>query len=81
MKKGSRLYLEGSLQTRKWADKDGNDRYSTEVVLQAYGGSLVMLDGKQEEGGQSSGQGRQDNPEAEPQPSFAREDPDDEVPF
>lgn len=44
VKKGSKLYVEGSLQTRKWTDKDGRDRYSTEVVLQAFGGTLVMLD-------------------------------------
>lgn len=46
VKKGSKLYLEGSLQTRKWVDKEGNDRYSTEVVLQNFNGTLVMLDGK-----------------------------------
>ena len=77
LRKGSKVYLEGSLQTRKWQDKDGNDRYSTEVVLQNFGGTLVMLDGKQE-GGTSPGQ---DNPPAEPKPSFARDDLDDEVPF
>src|SRR5690606_38680220 len=38
--KGDKLYIEGSLQTRKWADKDGNDRYSTEIVLQAFNGTL-----------------------------------------
>lgn len=42
-KKGMQLYIEGSLQTRKWQDKDGNDRYSTEVVLQRYRGELTML--------------------------------------
>lgn len=45
IKKGSKLYVEGALQTRKWADKDGNDRYSTEIVIQAFGGQIVMLDG------------------------------------
>ncbi|MGB7205503.1 MAG: single-stranded DNA-binding protein, partial [Anderseniella sp.] len=45
VKKGSKVYIEGQLQTRKWQDKDGNDRYSTEVVIQNYGGTLVMLDG------------------------------------
>ncbi len=48
MKKGSKLYLEGSLQTRKWVDKEGKDRYSTEVVLQNFNGTLVMLDGKKD---------------------------------
>lgn len=43
--KGSSVYIEGALQTRKWQDQSGNDRYSTEVVLQGFGGSLTMLDG------------------------------------
>ena len=43
--KGSKLYVEGALQTRKWQDKDGNDRYTTEIVLQGFGGTLKMLDG------------------------------------
>ncbi|MEJ2625224.1 MAG: single-stranded DNA-binding protein [Pseudolabrys sp.] len=46
LKKGSKVYLEGALQTRKWQDKDGNDRYSTEVVLQGFNSSLTMLDGR-----------------------------------
>jgi len=45
VKKGSSLYIEGSLATRKWQDQNGNDRYSTEIVLQGFGGALVMLDG------------------------------------
>jgi single-strand DNA-binding protein len=45
LKKGSKVYLEGALATRKWTDKDGVDKYSTEVVLQGFGSSLVMLDG------------------------------------
>jgi single-strand DNA-binding protein len=45
IKKGSSLYIEGALQTRKWQDAQGNDRYSTEIVLQGFGGALVMLDG------------------------------------
>lgn len=49
LKKGSKLYIEGSLQTRKWTDKDGNEKYSTEVVLQNYSGEMVMLDGKKQE--------------------------------
>lgn len=72
--KGSKILVQGQLQTRKWQDKDGNDRYSTEVVLQNFGGTLIMLDGKQE------GQG-QDNPPAEQKPSFSRDDMDPEVPF
>lgn len=46
LKKGSKVYLEGALQTRKWTDKDGVEKYSTEVVMQGYGAGLVMLDGK-----------------------------------
>jgi len=46
LKKGSKVYLEGSLQTRKWQDKDGQDRYSTEVVLQGFNSQLTMLDGR-----------------------------------
>lgn len=46
LRKGSKVYIEGGLQTRKWTDKDGKDRYSTEVVIQAYGGALTMLDSK-----------------------------------
>ena len=44
LKKGSKVYLEGALQTRKWTDKDGHDKYSTEVVLQGFNSSLTMLD-------------------------------------
>lgn len=47
LRKGSKVYLEGALQTRKWTDQSGADRYSTEVVLQAFNGTLVMLDGRQ----------------------------------
>src|SRR5580692_4893500 len=50
LKKGAKVYLEGSLQTRKWQDKDGADKYSTEVVLQNFNGTLVMLDGRSEGG-------------------------------
>ena len=51
LKKGSKVYLEGALQTRKWEDQSGQERYSTEVVLQGFNSSLTMLDGKQREGG------------------------------
>jgi single-strand DNA-binding protein len=61
LKKGSKVYLEGSLQTRKWQDKDGNDRYSTEVVLQNFGGTLIMLDGRQGGGAGDSGGYNQDS--------------------
>jgi single-strand DNA-binding protein len=45
LKKGSKVYVEGSLRTRKWQDRDGNDRYTTEVVIAGMGGNLTMLDG------------------------------------
>ena len=47
LKKGSQIYVEGKLQTRKWQDQSGNDRYSTEVVIRGMNGSLTMLDGAQ----------------------------------
>ena len=53
LRKGSKVYIEGQLQTRKWQDQSGQDRYSTEVVLQGYGGTLTMLDGR--DGPQSGG--------------------------
>ncbi|APX14591.1 single-stranded DNA-binding protein Ssb [Phaeobacter inhibens] len=56
LRKGSKVYIEGQLQTRKWQDQSGQDRYSTEVVLQGIGGTLTMLDGRNE-GGQGGGQG------------------------
>jgi single-strand DNA-binding protein len=51
LKKGMKVYLEGALQTRKWQDKDGQDRYSTEVVLQKFRGELQMLDARGQGGG------------------------------
>ncbi|KPN62410.1 single-strand binding protein [Aliiroseovarius crassostreae] len=51
LRKGSKVYIEGQLQTRKWQDQSGNDRYSTEVVLQGFGSTLTMLDGRGEGGG------------------------------
>lgn len=51
LKKGSKVYIEGQLQTRKWQDQQGQDRYSTEVVLQGFGGTLTMLDGAPGGGG------------------------------
>lgn len=51
LRKGSKVYVEGKLQTRKWQDQSGNDRYSTEVVLQGFDGTLTMLDGRGEGGG------------------------------
>src|SRR6195256_2825198 len=50
LRKGSKVYLEGQLQTRKYTDKDGTEKYSTEIVLQKFRGELVMLDGRSEGG-------------------------------
>lgn len=50
VKKGAKLYIEGALQTRKWQDQSGNDRYSTEIVLQGFNSTLTMLDGRGEGG-------------------------------
>ncbi|HZQ12663.1 MAG TPA: single-stranded DNA-binding protein [Pseudolabrys sp.] len=90
LKKGSKVYLEGSLQTRKWQDKDGQDRYSTEVVLQGFNSQLTMLDraggggGAGAEAGDSFGSS---GPTASRKPAMAgagggkRDDMDDEIPF
>ncbi|EBA17703.1 single-strand binding protein [Roseobacter sp. SK209-2-6] len=55
LRKGSKVYIEGQLQTRKWQDQSGQDRYSTEVVLQGFGSTLTMLDGRGEGGGSGGG--------------------------
>lgn len=55
VKKGAKLYIEGALQTRKWQDQNGNDRYSTEVVLQGFNSTLTMLDGRGGDGGSRGG--------------------------
>lgn len=57
LKKGAKVYVEGQLQTRKWSDQQGNDKYTTEIVLQKFRGELQMLDSRGE--GQQSGQQRQ----------------------
>lgn len=57
LRKGSKVYIEGQLQTRKWQDPNGQDRYSTEVVLQGFGSTLTMLDGRGEGGGSGGGGG------------------------
>jgi len=88
LKKGSKVYLEGKLQTRKWQDKDGNDRYTTEVVLQGYDAALVMLDGRSDgagagpRGGSEMGYsgGSASRKMTGPKESFSQ-DLDDEIPF
>ena len=60
VKKGSKLYIEGALETRKYTDKDGNERYTTEVVLKQFRGELTMLDGRSGGGGGGGGGGMGD---------------------
>ncbi|MEM7661596.1 MAG: single-stranded DNA-binding protein [Pseudomonadota bacterium] len=61
VKKGSKLYIEGQLETRKWQDQNGQDRYTTEVVLRNYSGQLTMLDSRNSEGGRMGGGYNQDS--------------------
>ena len=61
LKKGSKVYLEGQLQTRKWQDQSGADKYSTEVVLQGFNSNLTLLDGRGEGGGDNAGGGYGNN--------------------
>ncbi len=65
LKKGSKVYIEGQLQTRKWQDQQGQDRYSTEVVLQGFGGALTMLDGAPGAGGGRASASMQEGGQAE----------------
>ncbi|MEO0962038.1 MAG: single-stranded DNA-binding protein [Pseudomonadota bacterium] len=88
LKKGSKVYLEGQLQTRKWQDQSGQDRYSTEVVLQGFNSTLTMLDGRGDSGGMGAGAGGgggQSRPAAAAAgggaDDFGGGDFDDEVPF
>lgn len=81
LKKGSKVYVEGQLQTRKWQDKDGNDRYSTEIVLQGYDSKLVMLDGPSgNSGGNQNNSSQQSSGNQKSSGSYA-EDLDDDIPF
>jgi single-strand DNA-binding protein len=93
LKKGSRVYLEGSLQTRKWQDQSGQDKYTTEIVLQGFNATLVMLDRAGDRAGGGGDLGPPDNDfgssgpaPREKQPALAgagggRGDMDDEIPF
>ncbi len=94
LRKGSKVYLEGQLQTRKWQDQSGNDKYTTEVVLQRFRGELVLLDSR--DGGGGGGGGSRDfgddsfssgssgggaRTQSRPQPAAFDTDLDDDVPF
>jgi single-strand DNA-binding protein len=93
LKKGSKVYIEGALQTRKWTDKDGVEKYSTEIVLQGFNSTLTMLDGARGGaggGGDFGSEGGSDfgssGPARSRQPAMAgggakRGDLDDEIPF
>ena len=91
LKKGAKVYLEGQLQTRKWTDQQGVEKYSTEVVLQGFNSALTMLDragsggGSSEFGGDSGGSDFGSSRPAARQPAMAgggkRGDLDDEIPF
>lgn len=79
LKKGSKVYLEGQIGTRKWQDQNGQDRYSTEVVLQNFGSTLVMLDGK--DGGTKAEEPAQDRQSTSARRQAMHDDMDDGVPF
>jgi single-strand DNA-binding protein len=91
LKKGSKVYLEGQLQTRKWQDKTGADRYSTEIVLQRYRGEMTLLDGRGDGGGRGEMEDRSGGSEfgrsapMERRPAMAgggrAADLDDDIPF
>ena len=94
LRKGSKIYVEGQLQTRKWTDKDGAEKYTTEVVLGKFRGELTMLDGRGEGGATSGGYGDEmagaERASSAPAggaggrarvPAGGRDDLDDEIPF
>ncbi len=79
LKKGSKVYIEGQLETRKWQDSDGKGRYSTEVVLRPFNSTLTFLDGKPDNAGGYSPEAEAEKPE--PGPTSKARDIDDEIPF
>ena len=79
LRKGSKVYIEGQLETRKWQDQSGNDRYSTEVTLRPFKGELHMLDGAQGGGSRDSGNGSYQEPLG--QSGAPAGGYDDEIPF
>lgn len=85
LRKGSKVYVSGSLQTRKWQDQSGQDKYTTEVVLQGFNGELTMLDSRGEGGGAAGGGygggGGSDGPPDSGWDSGPAGDMDDEIPF
>jgi single-strand DNA-binding protein len=91
LRKGSKVYLEGQIQTRKWTDQAGQERYSTEVVLQNFRGELVLLDSREAAGGGRGAfnedfagdefGGAPQRTQSRPQPAAFDTDLDDDVPF
>lgn len=89
LRKGSKVYLEGQLETRKWQDQSGQERYTTEVVLRNYSGQLTMLDGREGAGAMGGGGGSMGYDQGGggprqmegPAEDFSRQDLDDEIPF
>lgn len=84
LRKGSQCYVEGQLQTRKWTDQNGNDRYTTEVVLQRFRGALTLLGGRDNAGGNnwsSSGSSTQEDNNTGTYGGAFDSDLDDDVPF
>jgi len=85
LKKGSKVYIEGQLQTRKWQDQSGVDKYTTEIVLQGFNSTLTMLDGRSDSGGGGfSGGGQQgggSNAPSSSAPSFDGGNSGDDIPF
>ena len=87
LRKGSKVYLEGQIQTRKWQDQSGNDKYTTEIVLQRFRGELVLLDSRDGGGSrgdfadQDAGSGGSQRSQSRPQPATFDTDLDDDVPF
>lgn len=80
LRKGSKVYIEGKLQTRKWQADDGTDRYSTEIILQGFNSSLVMLGGKNSDAGGSSS-AYQESAASYDQSPLSTNDFDDDIPF
>jgi single-strand DNA-binding protein len=89
LKKGAKVYIEGQLQTRKWTDQSGAEKYSTEVVLQGFNSNLTMLDGRGGGGGSFADDAGSDFGAGSPQPAQRRavaagsrnSDMDDDIPF
>lgn len=83
LKKGAKVYIEGQLQTRKWTDKDGQEKYSTEVVLQGFGSTLTMLDnkGSGDNSANSYNQSYSQPASSSPASKAPAELMDDEIPF